>query len=76
MTQAQELRQQTLTLVQSHNTQNNPPLASLLEAWLSSLDEADLIGILPASLASVLWPAFEHAAQWMPSKGCQINTLS
>ena len=76
MTQAQELRKQTLTLVQTNNTQNNPSVSSLLEAWLSSLEEADLTGILPASLASVLWPAFEHAAQWSPAKGCQINTLA
>lgn len=76
MTQAQELRKQTLTLVQTHNTQNNPPVMAMLEPWLSSLDEADLTGILPASLASVLWSAFEHASQWTPSKGCQINTLS
>ena len=76
MRQAQELRKQTLTLVQTQNTQNNPSVSALLEGWLASLDEEDLTGILPASLASVLWPAFEHAAQWVPAKGCQINTLA
>ena len=76
MTQAQELRKQTLTLVQAHNAQNNPSVSALLETWLSSLEEADLTGILPASLASVMWEAFTHAAQWTPAKGCQINTLA
>ncbi|MET3108735.1 glutamate dehydrogenase [Oxalobacteraceae bacterium GrIS 2.11] len=76
MKQAQELRKQTLTLVQANNAQNNPPVSSLLETWLSSLEEDDLAGILPASLASILWEGFTHAAHWTPSKGCQINTMA
>ena len=76
MRQAQELRKQTLTLVQANHAQDNPSVSALLETWLSSLDEADLAGILPASIASVLWEAFGHAAQWTPAHGCQINTLT
>ena len=76
MKQAQELRKQTLTLVQGNNKQDNQSASALLETWLSSLEEDDLIGIMPASLASVLWEAFTHAASWTPSKGCQINTLA
>lgn len=76
MKQAQELRKQTLTLVEANNTQNNPSVSALLETWLSSLEEDDLTGILPTGLASVLWEAFTHAANWTPAKGCQINTLA
>ena len=76
MKQAQELRKQTLTLVQSNYAQNNPAVSALLETWLSSIEEDDLAGILPASLASVLWEAFTHAAHWTPAKACQINTLA
>jgi glutamate dehydrogenase len=76
MKQAQELRKQTLNLVQANKSQDNPAVRVLLETWLSSLEEDDLSGILPASLASVLWEAFTHAANWTPAKGCQINTLA
>ena len=76
MRQAQELRKQTLTLVQSHNPPSNPSVSALLETWLSSLEEDDLAGILPASLASVLWEGFTHASTWTPAQGCQITTLA
>lgn len=76
MTQAQELRKQTLLLVKATPGQTEPSAGALLETWLSSLDEADLSGILPASLASALPAAFDHAAQWTPAQGCQINTLA
>ena len=76
MKQAQELRKQTLTLVQANKKQDNPSVNALLETWLSSLEEDDLTGILPASLASVLWEAFTHAASWTPAAGCQINALA
>ena len=76
MRQAQELRKQILSLVQARHVQDNPPVSALLETWLNSLEEADLAGIMPASMASVLWEAFSHAARWAPEQGCQINTLS
>ncbi len=76
MKQAQELRKQTLTLVQANHAQNNPSVSALLETWLSSLEEDDLAGMLPASLASVLWDGFTNAANWTPAQGCQINTLA
>ncbi|PRC94808.1 NAD-glutamate dehydrogenase domain-containing protein [Solimicrobium silvestre] len=76
MRQAQELRKQTLTLVQANNAQNNPSVSALLETWLSSLEEDDLAGILPASLASMLWEGFTSAASWTPAQGCQINAMA
>jgi len=74
MDQTQEIRTQTLALVQANNAQN-PSVSALLETWLASLYEDDLTGILPASLASVLREGFTDSAEWTPAQGCKISTL-
>jgi glutamate dehydrogenase len=71
----QDLRTQTLDLVNA-----NPPsaaasqVAALISAWLGSLDEEDLAGTSPASLAPVLWAGFTQAAT-RTAPGCEIARL-
>lgn len=76
MDQTQELRAQTLALVQANQAQNNRSVRALLETWLASLEEDDLTGIFPTSLASVLWEGFTNCADWTPAQGCKIDTLA
>jgi glutamate dehydrogenase len=76
MNQTQEIRAQTLAIVQAQYAQNNPSVSTVLEAWLTSLEEDDLSGILPTSLASVLWEGFTNCADWTPVQGCKIDTLA
>jgi glutamate dehydrogenase len=74
---SQDLRTQTLALVT-----NQPQPASgasdqvraLISAWLGSLDEEDLAGTSPRSLAPVLWEGFTQAAK-RSGPGCQIAQL-
>ncbi|MDB5948605.1 MAG: bacterial NAD-glutamate dehydrogenase family protein, partial [Massilia sp.] len=71
----QDLRTQTLDLVNAIE----PPgagsqVAALTSAWLGSLDEEDLTGISPASLAPVLWQGFTRAAT-RSAPGCDIARL-
>jgi glutamate dehydrogenase len=71
----QDLRTQTLDLV----TANQPSaagsqVAALISAWLGSLDEEDLAGTAPDSLAPVLWEGFTQAAGHS-GQGCQIARL-
>src|SRR5438093_115123 len=71
----QDLRTQTLELVNA----NTPAAAgnqvgALISAWLASLDEEDLAGISPDSLAPVLWDGFAQAAR-RSGEGCQIAQL-
>jgi glutamate dehydrogenase len=71
----QDLRTQTLDLVNA-----NPPsaagsqVAALTSAWLASLDEEDLAGTSPDSLAPLLWAGFTEAAS-RSGPGCQIAQL-
>ncbi len=71
----QDLRTQTLELVNA-----NPPASSgsqvpaLVEAWLGSLDEEDLAGTSPDSLAPVLWEGFTAAAT-REAPGCEIAAM-
>jgi len=71
-----DLRTQTLDLVNA-----NPPstaaseVAALIRAWLGSLDEEDLAGTSPASLAPLLWNGFTRAAT-RAAPGCDIVRLS
>jgi hypothetical protein len=79
-TLSQDLRKQTLDLVLAHAGNQAPaaqaaPVASLIDVWLASLDEEDLAGISPASLASALWPVFSRVQQ-RPPEGCQIDTVA
>ncbi len=77
MTQhVQDLRKQTLDLVLSGHTAGGEQkmMASLIDVWLASLEEEDLIGITPDSLASVLWDGFLSVLQ-LPHAGCYIKPL-
>jgi glutamate dehydrogenase len=72
----QDLRTQTLSLVNA-----NQPAAgatqqvrALISAWIESLDEEDLAGTSPQSLAPVLWEGFAQLAQREGSR-CQIATM-
>jgi len=76
MDQTQEIRAQTLALVQANQEENNPSISALLETWLASLEEDDLAGILPASLAATLCEGFTKCADWTPAQGCRIIPLA
>lgn len=75
MDQTQEIRAQTLALVQASQEKNNPSISALLETWLASLEEDDLTGIVPASFASTLCEGFGSCADWAPAQGCRIIPL-
>ena len=76
-TLSQDLRKQTLDLVLAHagNGAATSPVGALVDVWLASLDEEDLAGITPASLASALWDAFARAQQRAP-QDCQIDSVA
>ncbi|HEY0065468.1 MAG TPA: NAD-glutamate dehydrogenase domain-containing protein [Telluria sp.] len=66
----QDLRNQTLDLINADGS----PVAALINAWLKSLDDEDLAGTSPESLAPVLRDGFAQAAQ-RSGAGCQIAQL-
>jgi glutamate dehydrogenase len=66
----QDLRKQTLDLVNADGSQ----VAALISAWLKSLDDEDLAGTSPDSLAPVLRDGFTQAAK-RTAEGCQIAQL-
>ena len=70
---SKDLRQQTLDLVNANKPalEASSQVAALISAWLGSLDEEDLAGTSPASLAPVLWDGFTQAAK-RAGAGCQI----
>lgn len=71
----QDLRNQTLDQVKaSMSPGDDAKVAELIAAWLKSLDDEDLAGIAPASLAMVLWGGFVQAAKRTAS-GAQIARL-
>ena len=73
--QAADLRKQTLDLVRPRAATGEPsPLAALIEAWLESLEEEDLAGITPDSLAAVLQQGFSELAAGAPN-GCRVGAL-
>src|SRR5471032_1237536 len=60
----QDLRTQTLDLVNaSKPASDSSQVAALISAWLGSIDEEDLAGIAPGSLAPVLWDSFTQASK-------------
>ncbi|WP_426116641.1 NAD-glutamate dehydrogenase domain-containing protein [Massilia sp. PWRC2] len=74
-----DLRTQTLAIVSATQpaTQSataGSQVAALISAWLSSLDEEDLAGTAPASLAPVLWDGFTQAAR-REAPGCEVEQL-
>ncbi|HEU4845407.1 MAG TPA: NAD-glutamate dehydrogenase domain-containing protein [Burkholderiaceae bacterium] len=71
----QDLRKQTLDLVNAGKAAtDSSQVAALISAWLGSLDEEDLAGIAPDSLAPVLWDGFTQASK-RAAAGCQIAAL-
>jgi glutamate dehydrogenase len=71
----QDLRKQTLDLVNaSKPASDGGQVAALISAWLGSLDDEDLAGTAPDSLAPVLWDGFTFASKRIGS-GAQIARL-
>jgi glutamate dehydrogenase len=73
---SQDLRNQTLTLVNANQSAAgaNAQVGALISAWLGSLDDEDLAGTAPQSLAPVLWEGFSQLAQ-RSGPGCQIAQM-
>ncbi len=71
-----DLRAQTLELVNTSKpaAAASAQVAALIQAWIGSLDEEDLAGTAPASLAPILWDGFSQAAT-RKGEGCQIAQL-
>ena len=73
---SKDLRNQTLSLVNAnHAAASTGQVGALIGAWLGSLDDEDLAGTAPASLAPVLWEGFSQLAQ-RTGPGCQIATMA
>jgi glutamate dehydrogenase len=71
----QDLRTRTLALANENKPAGAPDQAgALIGAWLGSLDEEDLAGTSPDSLAPVLWDGFTQVAQ-RTVKGCQVAQM-
>jgi glutamate dehydrogenase len=68
----QDLRTRTLALVNDNKPAE--PVAALIGAWIASLDDEDLAGVSPDSLATILQDGFAQAAQ-RTGPGCQIAQM-
>ncbi len=61
---SQDLRAQTLELVNARQpAAASTHVVALISAWLGALDDEDMAGTAPASLAPVLWDGFTQASQ-------------
>ena len=70
----QDLRVQTLDLINASQAASNAEVPALIGAWLRALDDEDLAGTAPASLAPVLWEGFNQAAK-RSGAGAQVAKL-
>lgn len=71
----QDLRAQTLDLINaSKPASDTSQVPALISAWLGSLDDEDLTGTVPGSLAPVLWDGFTQASK-RAGGGAQIAKL-
>src|SRR3954471_21622405 len=73
----QDLRTRTLALVNGKRNAENKPaeqIGALIGAWLGSLDDEDLAGVSPDSLAAILQDGFAQVAQ-RTAPGCQIAQM-
>jgi len=70
----QDLRKQTLDLINANKSADSGQVSALICAWLAAIDEEDLSGIAPDSLVPVLWEGFAQAAR-RTGAGCQIAQL-
>jgi len=75
---AVDFRTQTLDIVVAtlgqSSIHNSTQVTSLIDTWLSSLDDEDLAGITPETLAALLSDGFARVAQRAPV-ACEIETL-
>jgi glutamate dehydrogenase len=67
----QDLRTRTLSLV---NADAPGQVGALISAWLGGIDEEDLAGTAPESLAPVLQEGFAQAAR-RTTQGCQVAQM-
>ena len=73
---SQDVRSQTMALIHaSLPAGSNPQVPALVQAWLGALDQDDLAGTAPASLAPALLDGFAQAAT-RNAPGCQIATMT
>ncbi|HEY8025338.1 MAG TPA: NAD-glutamate dehydrogenase domain-containing protein [Burkholderiaceae bacterium] len=72
----EDLRKQTLNLVMAAVDAKDAksPTAAVIETWLASVEEEDLAGIAPETLASALWQSFSEVLAGAPT-GCRIGAL-
>lgn len=71
----QDLRTRTLALVNDNKPADaGSPVGALISAWLGALDDEDLAGVAPDSLAAILQEGFTQAAQ-RTVQGCQIARM-
>jgi glutamate dehydrogenase len=68
----QDLRTRTLALVNDNKPAEQ--VGALIGAWLGSLDDEDLAGVSPDSLATILQDGFAQVAQ-RTGPGCQIAQM-
>ncbi|HJU99223.1 MAG TPA: glutamate dehydrogenase, partial [Burkholderiaceae bacterium] len=75
----QDLRSQALQLALAEAGQpatgDRAQVEALIATWLDSIEDEDLAGIAPQSLASPLWEGFSRLAKWTPQEGCRIEQL-
>ena len=70
-----DVRSQTMALIHASLPAGaNPQVPALIQAWLGALDQDDLAGTAPASLAPALLEGFAQAAT-RGAPGCQIATM-
>lgn len=70
----QDLRKQTLDLINANKSADSGQVSALIGAWLAAIDEEDLAGVAPESLVPVLWEGFAQAAK-RTGAGVQIAKL-
>ncbi|TQK06754.1 NAD-glutamate dehydrogenase domain-containing protein [Herbaspirillum sp. SJZ107] len=75
----QDLRTRTLALVNEKSAENSPAgdagqVGALISAWLGALDDEDLAGVAPDSLAAILQDGFTQVSQ-RSTPGCQIARM-
>jgi len=71
----QDLRTRTLALVNENKPAGaTAQVGALAGAWLGALDDEDLAGVAPESLAAILWDGFAQVAQ-RSAPGCQIAQM-
>ncbi len=74
---SQDLRTQTFErVIAQAGVSPDAPIASLIRAWLHSIEEEDIAGITVDSLAPPLWEGFSRLAKWTPQEGCRIEPVN